>query len=617
MAMEEQPSLIPKLRKVLAHAPYLPRTLSLVWQAAGKLSIAWAGLLLIQGLVPVALVYLTKALTNHLVAALKSRGAWEDVRPTLLFMALMAGLLLAGELLRAGAELVRTLQSELVQEHITALIQHKAAAIDIAYYDLPEYYDHLDMARIEAQKRPVALLEGLGSLVQNGITVAAMAGILIPFGWWLPFALLLSTLPAFSVVSRFAVREYEWTLLHKRDQRLARHYDWVLTSRDSAAELRLFDLGDYFRSAYHAVRQRVREGHIRLTWLQSGAQLAAGACGLLISGGAMAWMALRAIRGQATAGDLALLYQTFNQGLRPMRTLLDRTALLYSDILVLGSLFEFLDLELGVVDPAHPVAAPPIVREGIRFRQVTFRYQGNPRPVLKNFNLFLPAGRMVALVGANGAGKSTLIKLLCRFYDPEAGSIELDDTDFRRLRVGELRRMITVVFQQPICYHATVRDNIAVGDWEARPGTEAITEAARAAGVDRIIDRLPHGYDTKLGKEFTEGTDLSVGEWQRLALARACVRRCPIVVLDEPTSAMDPWAEAEWLQKFRRRTAGQTVLLITHRFSTAVFADFIHVISEGQIVESGSHAELLERGGRYAEAWRAHEQFRQVSDSDP
>ncbi|MGO9305993.1 MAG: ABC transporter ATP-binding protein, partial [Candidatus Korobacteraceae bacterium] len=232
---------------------------------------------------------------------------------------------------------------------------------------------------------------------------------------------------------------------------------------------------------------------------------------------------------------------------------------------------------------------------------VRFRYPGSPRPALENFDLEIRAGQIVAVVGSNGAGKSTLIKLLCRFYDPEAGRVSLDGIDLRALDIEELRSRITVLFQQPVHYNDTVRDNIAYGD--LRSPSEALEPAVRDAGAEDLIARLPEGLDSMLGRWFAEGAELSVGEWQRLALARAFLRRAPILILDEPTSAMDPWAEADWLARFRELAAGRTVLIITHRFSTARFADVIHVMNEGRIIESGTHEQLLKAGGRYAQGW--------------
>ncbi len=257
------------------------------------------------------------------------------------------------------------------------------------------------------------------------------------------------------------------------------------------------------------------------------AQLGAGVVALLITGAAMCWMVWKAVRGRATFGDLVLFYQAFNQGQQLMRSLLEQAGQIYANSLYLGNLFEFLALRPKVVDPAHPVPAPPALKQVIRFHNVTFRYPGSQRLALENFNLTIPAGQVVAMVGPNGAGKSTLIKLLCRFYDPDAGRIELDGIDLRAMPLHDLRRLITVLFQEPVHYNATVAENISLGDLEAGANSAEIEAAARAAGAEQCIARLPHGYGNLLGNWFENGAELSLGEWQRLALARAFLRQRP------------------------------------------------------------------------------------------
>jgi len=325
---------------------------------------------------------------------------------------------------------------------------------------------------------------------------------------------------------------------------------------------------------------------------------------VLIGGSALAWMLWRALHGHVTLGDLALLYQAFNRGQDLMRALLSDVGQIYSNSLFLGHLFAFLNLESQITDPSAPERTPGAIRQGVQFHGVTFRYPGSERAALRDFSLTVPAGQIVALVGANGAGKSTLTKLLCRFYDPESGTITIDGTDIRRFSVADLRRMLTVLFQHPVPYHATAAENIALGDMRLTPDGEALAQAARSAGADEVIQRLPHGYDTLLGKWFAEGTELSGGEWQRLALARAFLRRASLIILDEPTSFMDSWSEADWFERLRALASGRTTVLITHRFTIAMRADIIHVMHDGQIVESGSHAELLALRGRYAQSWQ-------------
>jgi ATP-binding cassette subfamily B protein len=482
------------------------------------------------------------------------------------------------------------------------LIHRQSLRADMAFYEWPEFYDHLHRARGEAGYRPVALLENMGSLLQNGITLIAMGLVLVPYGFWLPLVLLVSTLPALYVVLHFTLRQHQWRLRTTPDERRIWYYDWVLTAGETAAEVRLFRLGGHFQKLYQALRQRLRRERLEMAKQQAVAELGASALALMATGGAMAWMIGQALQGRATLGDLALFYQAFQQGQRLMQTLLQNVGQLYANSLFLGNLFEFLALEPRVVDPLHPLPFPNILSKGIRFERVTFRYPGSRRLALEDFNLTIRAGQLVALVGPNGAGKSTLLKLLCRFYDPEAGRITLDGIDLRDLSQEELRGRIAVLFQQPVHYNATVAENIALGDL-GRGRSAEVRAAAHAAGADEIIARLPRAYEQLLGNWFESGTELSGGEWQRIALARAFLRQAPIITLDEPTSALDPWAEADWLARFRTLATGRTAIFITHRFTTAMHADIIHVMDRGRIVESGGHEQLLAQGGRYAESW--------------
>jgi ATP-binding cassette subfamily B protein len=594
-----------KLRNIRAQLPYLPRALALFWAAAPRCTLAWGVLLVAQGLLPLATLYLTRLLVDGLVGTLGAGASWQGTRPLLLLVALLAAVALLAEFLRCAAGWVRTAQAEYLRDHIAGLIHEKSVAADLAFYDWPGYYDRLHRAREDAGYRPVALLESLGGLLQNGITLVAVAAVLVPFGLWLPAALLASALPTFYVVLNGGVRQHQWRLRTTAEERRSWYYDWLLTAGETAAELRLFGLGDRFQSAYQALRQRLRGGWLRLAGSQSLVELGMCVFALLVAGGAMAWMVWQALQGLVSAGSLALFYQALSQGRHVTHALVANVGQLYANMLFLSSLFEFLALEPRVVDPPRPVPAPVTLQEGIRFHEVAFRYPGSERVTLHDFNLTISAGKVVALVGPNGAGKSTLLKLLCRFYDPDEGRITVDGVDLRDLQVSKLRQLITVLFQQPVHYSATVAENIALGGITGPPGLPALQAAAEAAGADQAIGRLPEGYDTLLGKWFAGGTELSVGEWQRLALARAFLRQAPLLLLDEPTSALDPWAEGDWLQRFRLLAAGRTVVLITHRLTTALQADTIHVVSDGRVVESGSHAELLAAGGGYARAWAA------------
>lgn len=589
-----------KLRGAADQLRYLSRALKLIWAAAMNWTIVWIVLLGLQGLLPGVSIYVTRSLVDSLVLVALHDGT--AVHTALVLVALMAVILLFSELLRSATAWVRTSQAELIQDHLSGLIHRKSTEMDLEFYESPDYYDHLHRARSEASHRPVALLESLGSMLQNGITLAAMLIVLLPFGLWVPMALLASTFPVLYVVFQHSLRQYYWRQRSTSIERRTWYYDWLLTDGSTAAELRLFDLGSYFQQQYRGLRARLRAERMRLAKSQAAGELIAGIAGLSIASGVLIWTVVRAARGEVTLGNLALFYFAFQQGLRLMRSLLENVGQLYSNSLFLGDLFEFLRLEPRITDPAMPASRPALL-DCIRFRDVSFEYPGSTRTALRDFNLTIKAGKIVALVGPNGAGKSTLLKLLCRFYDPASGWIEIDGIDIRELRVAELRKMITVLFQEPVHYNDTVSENIALGCRDLFMGESEIRAAAEAAGADGVIGGLPAGYQSLLGNWFAGGTELSVGEWQRLALARAFLRQSPILILDEPTSAMDPWAEAEWLERFRSLAAGQTAIIITHRFTTAMHADMIHVIGGGQIIESGAHSELLSQCGLYAKSW--------------
>jgi ATP-binding cassette subfamily B protein len=567
-----------------------------VREAAGAWVWLWLGLLLAQGLLPLAPVLLTKALVDALVAGagLRSLG---------LLVGLLGFALLATQALESLTQWVRSLQSERVQDHVLGLIQAQAQRLDLAFLETPEYYDQLHRARVDALTRPVLLLENLGALARNGLTLVVMAGLLLRFAPWLPLLLVGSMLPALCVVGRNALRQHAWRQRSTPLERKARYLDWILTQREAAMELRLFDLGGHYRTAFQALRARLRGEQLTLASQQMRGELLAGAVAVTGSVLGLAWMVGRTQAARASLGDLALFAQVFFQGQRLLHTLLSQAGEIYRNLLFLENLFEFLDLQPQLTDPASPLPLATKAAPSLRFEDLRFRYPGSERWALDGFSLVLPAGSVVAVVGDNGAGKSTLIKLLCRFYDPEQGQVRVDGRDLRELAQDDLRRHITVLFQDPVHYHATAAENIAQSDLGGLEDLGRIRTAAKEAGADQPIMRLPKDYETVLGRWFG-GAELSGGEWQRVALARAFLSPAPILVLDEPTSSMDSWAEADWLDRFRKLAAGRTVLLITHRFTTAMRADCIHVMADGRVIESGTHAELLARDGRYAQSWR-------------
>jgi len=581
--------------------PYLPKAFGMVYHAAGGLTIAWLALLLIQGLLPVASVYLTKTLVDGVAKMVASGSGWQGLTLLIPPAVAMVVVLISIEVFQSVSRWLRTAQSEKVQDSVHELIHEQAMRLDMSFYDHPGYYDQLHRARIDALSRPAALIENAGSLLQSLITLIAMAGVLLAFGIWIPLLLAVSTLPALVVVTRHTLRFHRWRLRNTTAIRKTNYYDMMLTSREAASEMRIFGLGHHFRNLFSNLRGRLRREKVQLARSEAVATAAAALIGLASMAAALAWMALQASRGILSLGDLALFVQAFFQGQRMMRSLLGSAGEIYRNIIFLENLFEFLALKPRIHSPEKPIPHPGLQKE-LEMQNVTFCYPGSERLALDDFSLKIPAGRITALVGENGAGKTTLIKLLCRFYDPSNGRVLMDGKDIRDLSLEGLRRRITVLFQEPVRYHDTVFNNIAFGDIDNQPNPAQIEAAARAAGADAPIGRLPQTYFAVLGKWFG-GAELSGGEWQRLALARAFLRQAELIILDEPTSSMDSWAEADWLARFRHLVAGRTALIITHRFTTAMQADIIHVMDKGSIIESGSHEELLASGGRYAFSW--------------
>ena len=593
--------LLSQINDFFRQLPAGRRALALVWGAARWWTLAWGVLLIGQGMIPAGLALLLRALVNHLVASRQ----WASVAPPALGI---AGLWIAGQLLSSALSWVREVQAERVQDEVHRLIHVQALRLDLAFYDHPESYDQLHRARVDAISQPLALLESLGTLVQSGLGFLVLAGILFTYAGWLPLLLVSTAIPGLLLVARHTLKEHRWNLEHTSQERRARYLDWLITERSAAAELRLFDLGTYHRKAFESLRESLREGRLRLVREGAVTELEAGFLAWAGSLAGLGWMLHRTLIGRVGLGDLLLCFQAFQQCQVLLRSLLEGAGKIYRSLLFVENLDEYLGLRPAILPgPAGESGLP--VEDSIRFEGVGFTYPGGFHPALDGFNLEIPKGKVVALVGHNGAGKSTLVKLLCRFYDPDAGRILLDGVDLRELDLVALRRRIAVLFQDPVHYHASVRENIAFGDLEGLSDLPRVRQAAQDAGALEPIERLPGEFEALLGKWFG-GAELSGGEWQRIALARAFFRRASLVILDEPTSSMDSWAEQDWLGRFRTLTAGRTALMITHRFTTAMHTDIIHVLDKGRVVESGTHGELVALGGAYAGSWAA--QMREI-----
>lgn len=427
-----------------------------------------------------------------------------------------------------------------------------------------------------------------------------MVGLLLSLHWGVAVALFITAIPNVLVRLKYAKTMYRWSRRRTPAERLAWYFDWMLTRDAHAKEVRLFELGTLFRSRYRELRKQLRHERLRIVSRRSLADLGAQVVATLGVFGSYAFIAYRTVLGIVTLGDLVMYYQAFQRGQGFLRDVLGGMAGLYEDSLFLSNLYEFLDLKRKVVEPARPLPLPRPMRDGIVFDRVRFSYPESGRNVLENINLRIRPGEVVALVGENGSGKTTLVKLLCRLYDPTEGSITLDGIDLRDFETTTLRREMSVIFQDYAHYNLTARENIWFGNVAVPADDAAIAEAARQAGADQVIQRLPRGYDSVLGKWFEEGEELSIGEWQKVALARAFLRDAQIIVLDEPTSAMDAKSEYEVFERFRKLLRGRAAILISHRFSTVRMADNIYVLEGGRIIEGGPHDDLVRLGGTYA-----------------
>jgi ATP-binding cassette subfamily B protein len=473
-------------------------------------------------------------------------------------LALAAGAALLTALCRSLAGLVAEGQSRAVSDHLHDLVHVKAVDVDLEYYESAGYHDALHRAQQEGAYRPTRIVNGLMQVAQSSFSLLLMAGVLVSFHWSTALVLFAAAIPGVLMRLRQARRTYETQRAQTQAERRGQYYHSMLTGAAYAKEMRLFDLGGVFRRRHRALREEITRHRQR--------------------------------------------------GQDFLKEILSGLAGLYEDHLFLASLYEFLDMERRVVEPSHPRPVPRPLRSGIVFDGVSFQYPMSSRKVLQDVSLTIRPGEHVALVGVNGSGKSTLVKLLCRLYDPTGGAITVDGVGLRELHSTALRREIAVVFQDWVAYHVSARDNIWFGDTRADADPARIRQAARDSGADEVIAHLPRGYDTVLGKWFEQGEELSMGEWQKVALARAFVRDAQIVVLDEPTSFLDVEAEHEVFTRFRRLAEGRSTILISHRLSTVRMADCIYLLEDGRITERGRHDELMRHGGIYARMFETQAQ---------
>ncbi len=576
------------------------RALALVWQGAWGWTLAGILLMPLQAALTTLPIYLSKLVVDAVVTGLRSPHPQHAFRSAAYYIGLQAGLTLLSALFSAVARQVQNAQSAYVTDYVTDIVHAKSIEVDLEYYENARYYDTLRRAQNQATFRPVSIINNLLSAAQSAFSLLALVGLLISLHWGIAILLFVATVPSALVKMRFSNRMYGWQRKRTPTERQTYYYESLVTGGSTAKEIRLFDLGAMFRERGKALRDQMRRERLALETKSTLADLVAQSVGTFAIYGAYAFAALRTLQHAISLGGLTMYFGAFQRAQGLLQQMLNNLAGLYDSSLFLADLDEFLELERRVQEPADPKPVPCPMRSGIHFDQVCFTYPTSSETVLEEITLNLRPGEMIALVGANGSGKTTLTKLLCRLYDPTQGRITLDGIDLREFATRDLRRQISVIFQDYEKYQLTARENIWLGNILHSPDDDRIVSAAEHAGAAAVISELEAGYDTVLGKMFEGGAELSVGQWQKIALARAFMRDAQIIVLDEPTSAMDAKAEYEFFRDFRRLAEDRATVLVSHRFSTVRMADCIYVLEHGKVVESGPHEELVRRNGVYA-----------------
>ena len=577
------------------------RAFAIVWEAHPRSAQAMAACTVVGALLPAAQAWIGKLIVDGVVAAISGQvGAQAGLTTILPLLLAEFGLVLLGAAVAQGRSLAEHVLHARLNLAINTRIIRKALELDLTHFENADYYDKLQNARREADWRGLQIVNGGFYLVQNILTLLSFSALLLRFSPLLALILFLATLPAFVAQSHFADLTFRVISWRAPESRKLSYLEHLLTDYSAVKEVKLFELGEPLLGRYASLFWKFLREDQAIAQRRSLASVSWGLLATLSYYASYAWIVWRAVAGAITLGDMTLYLGIFRSSQSTFESIFFGLSELYENGLFMSNLFSFLELRPAMVVPAAPRPFPSPIRQGVEFRQVSFRYDGSPTWALRGVDLWLRPGEKIALVGPNGAGKTTLIKLLTRLYDPTEGQILLDGIDLREFDVGDLHRHIGVIFQDFVRYHLTAAENVGFGQIEALEDRPRIESAARKSEAHDVIAGLPQGYETVLGRWFSGGRDLSGGEWQKIALGRAFMRECEILVLDEPTAALDAENELKVFQQFRALIEDRMAVLISHRFSTVRMADRIYVIEGGQITEQGTHADLLARQGTYA-----------------
>ncbi len=594
-------SLKARLKNVGSLFRYLPGTFRLFWKASPRLAITLGGLTLVAAVLPAAIAYVGKLIVDGVVAS--QGGEAVPQGQVLRLVGLEFGLMLGSALVDRSLALTRELLRANLGNLLNERILHKALELELRHFEDSNTYDKMQNARREANSRPLSLVMHVFSIVRNVVTLSTYAVLLVSLSPWSVVVLVAASIPAFIAEARLAAagfRLYSW---RAPEGRKLNYLEWILTRDNHVKEVKLFGLGPLVLGRYRELFQKFFNEDRALALKRMGWGLGLGVLSLGAFYGCYAYVANRAALGSITVGDMVLYLSVFRQGQASFQGILTSIGSMYEDALFMSNLFAYLEIPTGAERPrVVPAVSPPRGRSNaIELKDVSFKYPGKEAWALRHVSLTLKPGEKLALVGENGAGKSTLVKMLLRLYEPTEGSILYGGVDLRDMEVEDLRSRFGAVFQDFVRYQFSVAENIGLGHVPALGDRDRIARAADLGGATSVISALPQQYDTMLGGWFEKGQELSAGQWQKLAVARAFMRDdAEVLILDEPTASIDAEAEHALFERFQALAADRIAIVISHRFSTVRMADQIAVLHNGQVEELGSHDELMARGGRYA-----------------